>query len=109
MLTRSLSRACWLSCSLSILWGAASLSAAEKDKSKKTDAASDVPLQRVVMFNSGVGFFDRQGTVQGDAQIELKFSVDDINDLLKSMVVQDLGGGHISAVTYGSKEPIRWP
>ena len=89
-----------------MLFGAAILPAAEKDKPKKPEASSEVPLQRVVMFNSGVGFFDRQGTVNGDAQIELKFSVDDINDLLKSMIVQDLGGGHISAVTYGSKEPI---
>ena len=40
------------------------------------------------MFNSGVGFFDRQGTVEGDAEVELKFNIGDINDLLKSMVVK---------------------
>ena len=75
-------------------------------KPAKADLSSDVPLERVVLFNSGVGFFDRQGSVKGDAQIELKFNVEDINDLLKSMVLQDMGGGHISAVTYGSKDPI---
>jgi hypothetical protein len=36
----------------------------------------------------------------------MKFNVKDINDLLKSMVLQDLGGGRISTVSYGSKEPI---
>ncbi len=75
-------------------------------KAAKVEPGSDVPLERVVLFNSGVGFFDREGTVKGDAQIELKFNVDDINDLLKSMIVQDANGGHISAVTYGSKDPI---
>ncbi len=75
-------------------------------KPAKVELSSDVPLERVVLFNSGVGFFDRQGSVKGDAQIELKFNVEDINDLLKSMVLQDMGGGHISAVTYGSKDPI---
>ena len=75
-------------------------------KPAKVELSSDVPLERVVLFNSGVGFFDRQGSVKGDAQIELKFNVEDINDLLKSMIVQDMGGGHISAVTYGSKDPI---
>ena len=75
-------------------------------KAAKIEPGSDVPLERVVLFNSGVGFFDREGTVKGDAQIELKFNVDDINDLLKSMIVQDANGGHISAVTYGSKDPI---
>ena len=92
--------------------------AAEPDKSsKETDPdksaqraaekpAAGVELQRVVLFNSGVGFFDRQGNVRATPEIELKFNVDDINDLLKSMVLEDLGGGHISAVTYGSKDPI---
>jgi hypothetical protein len=32
--------------------------------------------------------------------------VDDINDLLKSLVVQDLDGGQVSTVTYASKDPI---
>ena len=63
-----------------------------KGQTEKARASSDVPLQRVVMFNSGVGFFDRQGSVKGDAQIELKFNVDDINDLLKSMVAARPGG-----------------
>ncbi len=80
-------------------WTATS-TAAEGDK------ASDLPLKKVVMFNSGVGFFEHRGDVTGDAKIDLKFNVDDINDLLKSMVVQDEGGGRISTVTYGSKDPI---
>jgi hypothetical protein len=32
--------------------------------------------------------------------------VQDINDLLKSMVLQDLGNGHVSAVSYESRDPI---
>ena len=37
--------------------------------------------------------------------VEMKFKTDQINDLLKSMVVQDLDGGQISTVNYGSKDP----
>lgn len=69
-------------------------------------SASPIPLKRVVLFNSGVGFFDRAAEVDGDARLDLKFNVDDINDLLKSMVLQDFGGGRISTVTYGSMDPI---
>lgn len=69
-------------------------------------SVSHLPLKKIVMFNSGVGFFQHDGQVNGDAQIEMKFNVDDVNDLLKSMVVQDLGGGRISTVTYGSRDPI---
>ena len=63
-------------------------------------------MKRVVLFSSGVGFFERSGQVQDNANVEMKFKIDDINDLLKSMVVQDLDGGQASTVTYGSKDPI---
>ena len=78
-----------------------SLHAAE-EKDKKTE----LPIQRVVMFSSGVAFFEHKGEVAGNAQVDLKFNVRDINDLLKSMVLQDDGGGKISTVSYGSKDPI---
>jgi hypothetical protein len=68
--------------------------------------AAKLPLKRVVLFSSGVGFFEHAGQVKDDAKVEMKFKVDDINDLLKSMVVQDLDGGQVSTVTYGSKDPI---
>jgi hypothetical protein len=68
--------------------------------------SSSLPLKRIVLFNSGVGFFEHGGEVTGDATVDLKFKVDDVNDLLKSLVPQDLGGGQASTVTYGSKDPI---
>src|SRR5688572_1701728 len=75
--------------------------AQEKDEKK-----SDLPVKRVVMFSSGVAFYEHNGDVEGNASVDLKFNVRDINDLLKSMVLQDLGGGKISTVSYGSKDPI---
>lgn len=70
------------------------------------EAPASVPLVKVVMFNSGVGFFERRAEIEGDVRVDLKFNVDDVNDLLQSMVLQDLGGGSITTVTYASKEPI---
>ena len=67
---------------------------------------TDLPLHRVLLFSSGVGYFEHRTEVEGNARLELTFNVDDINDLLKSMVVQDLGGGRIAAVTYGSMDPV---
>lgn len=65
----------------------------------------DVPLRRVVLFTSGVGFFEHAGKVTGDCQVEMKFNASEINDLLKSIVFEDRGGGTIAAVGYGSKDP----
>ena len=60
----------------------------------------------MALFSSGVGFFEHDGEVTGDAHVDLQFKVQDIDDLLKSMVLQDFGGGRISTVNYGSKEPL---
>ncbi len=40
------------------------------------------------------------------SRCDLKFNVEDINDLLKSMILRDLAGGTISRVTIDSPEPI---
>ncbi len=72
----------------------------------ETPRPENLPLRRVVLFSSGVGFFEHAGQVTGDATVEMKFKTADINDLLKSMVVQDLDGGQVSTVTYGSKDPV---
>lgn len=70
------------------------------------EAQARLPLSKVVLYSSGVGYFQHDGQVFGRTPIELRFKVDAINDLLKSLVVQDLSGGHVSIVTYDSRDPI---
>ncbi|HOM19294.1 MAG TPA: hypothetical protein PLQ00_18325, partial [Thermoguttaceae bacterium] len=67
--------------------------------------SANLPLKRIVLFSSGVGFFEHRGELVDDAQVELRFRTENINDLLKSMVVVD-EGGKVSVVTYASKDPI---
>ena len=66
----------------------------------------NLPLSQVILFNSGVGYFQREGDVEGDARVDLTFPVSDVNDLLKSLVLQDLGDGKVSTVSYDSQEPV---
>jgi hypothetical protein len=87
-------------------WALAVLAASVPAVWAQDAAPSTLPMKRVVMFSSGVAFFEHNGEVAGDARVELKFNVRDVNDLLKSMVVQDLGGGQVSAVNYASRDPI---
>ncbi len=65
-----------------------------------------VPISSLVLFTSGVGYFQHDGTVDGSSRMELTFSTDQINDLLKSLVLRDLDGGTITSVTYSSRDPI---
>jgi hypothetical protein len=71
-----------------------------------TQPTGDVPVKAVVLFSSGVGYFEHFGTVNGDAATELHFKTTQINDILKSLVLQDLDGGTVGAVTYPSQDPL---
>lgn len=70
------------------------------------DGADSLPISQITLYRSGVGSFVRQGVVEGDAQASLRFRTEQINDILKSMVVLDLDGGTVGGVTYASKEPL---
>ena len=69
-------------------------------------APTALPVTKVQLFSSGVGYFEHYGVVHNDGSAELRFTSDQINDILKSLVLQDLDGGHVSAVTYPSNDPL---
>jgi hypothetical protein len=75
----------------------------DKDELKPS---ANLPVTRVVLFSSGVGYFSRSGEVEGDARVDLRFPESDVNDLLKSLTLQDMGGGRVAAVSYDSREPL---
>jgi len=65
-----------------------------------------LPLSKIVLYSSGVGYFQHDGTVQDRAKLDLRFNVNQVNDLLKSLVLQDFGGGKVASVSYSSRDPI---
>ena len=66
----------------------------------------EVPVKQVVLFSSGVGYFEHFGNIKGDGSTELRFKTNQINDLLKSLILQDLDGGRVNTITYPSQDPI---
>lgn len=70
------------------------------------EAGQALPIERVVLSTAGVGFFQHGGQVSGDTTVELRFTPAQLNDLLKSLVVQDFDGGIVSSVAYPSQEPL---
>lgn len=66
----------------------------------------DLGVTRVALFSSGVAYFEREAEVSGDVTAELKFRTDQINDIIKSMIVQDFGGGNVGVISYASRDPI---
>jgi hypothetical protein len=65
-----------------------------------------LPITRVVLYKHGVGYFEREGTIEGDAPLTFTFAQSEVSDVLKSLTVLDLHGGHIAAVNYDSTKPL---
>lgn len=64
-----------------------------------------LPIRRVILYSNGVAYIERRGTVSGNAEVNLSFKQSQVDDVLKSMVVLDLGQGRIGAVSYSSSQP----
>lgn len=64
------------------------------------------PLKRVTLYKHGVGYFERQGKINGDQQVTFLFDAGQMNDVLKSLVVLDLNKGKIASVTFDSTKPF---
>ncbi len=61
-------------------------------------AAAELPIAKVVLYQNGVGYFEKRGMVDKQV-VELRVRPDQINDVLKSLAVLDLSGGAASAVS----------
>lgn len=64
-----------------------------------------LPIRRVILYSNGVAYIERRGTVTGHAEVDLSFKQSQVDDVLKSMVVLDLGRGRVGAVSYNSSAP----
>ena len=64
-------------------------------------------VNRVVLFSSGVGYFEHNGAVTGNVTADLRFETTQINDVLKSLVVYDRDGGSESAARLLIRQMIR--
>ena len=69
-------------------------------------AGVNAPLKQVVLFTSGVGYFERVAEVTDADSVEMSFTSDQINDVIKSLVLIDEAAGGSAAVMYDSKDPL---
>src|SRR5712692_7625626 len=73
---------------------------------KQAAPPASLPITHVYLFSSGVGYFQREGELEGNSRVDLTFPATDINDLLKSLVLQDTGGGKVTTIGYDSQDPV---
>src|SRR5437879_6179384 len=81
-----------------------------ESRRKETGAAEaapgKLPVRRVVLYKNGVGYFEHLGRVRGNQDVTIDFTSGQLNDVLKSLTILDLGKGRITGVSYNSEAPL---
>jgi archaellum component FlaC len=74
--------------------------------SSATDSAGRLPVTRVILYKNGVGYFEHAGRVRDSQDVNVDFTTAQLNDVLKSLTVLDLGKGRITGISYNSNAPL---
>ena len=56
-------------------------------------AAQELSLKRVMLSSGGIGYFEHEAEIDGNAELKLNVRFDQVDDVLKSLVVYDDKGG----------------
>ena len=75
------------------------------NEAKSTNPAT-IPLKRVTLYKHGIGHFERRGKFKGPGEIELMCGPEDIDDMLKSLLILNVEGGGLASVTYDSAKTL---
>ena len=67
--------------------------------------AGDLALKRVMLSTGGVAYLEYEAEVEGDARLTLNVPLDQVDDVLKSIVVYDSKGG-IGAASLPGRQPL---
>ena len=70
-------------------------------------APASLSVRRVVLYKTGVGYFEHLGNVRDRQSVTVRFTSAQLNDVLKSLTVLDLGKGQISGISYNSVAPLQ--
>src|SRR5580693_5512014 len=67
--------------------------------------AAELPVRTVVLYKHGVGYFERNGMLGPGESARLDFKTEEMNDVLKSLTINDQGG-KVTGLRYDSSVPL---
>jgi hypothetical protein len=65
-----------------------------------------LPVKRVVLYKNGIGYFEHSARVRGAQELNIDFTTAQLNDVINSLTLVDLGEGHIADVRFNSVAPL---
>lgn len=85
---------------------ACALPAAAQDAPAAQTEATRLPVRRVVLYKSGVGYFEHVGRVRDNQTVSIDLTSGQLDDVLKSLTTVDLGDGRVTGITFNSTAPL---
>jgi hypothetical protein len=89
-----------------LLWLAITPTVFAQSSAPPSPNSTRLPVKRVILYKNGVGYFEHAGLVSGSEEVNIDFTTTQLNDVLKSLTVLDVGKGRITGVTYNSIDPL---
>jgi hypothetical protein len=83
-----------------------SLVAAQSGPTSPSASVHVLPVKRVILYKTGVGYFEHLGNVVDRQDVGITFTTAQLNDVLKSLTAIDLGKGHVASINYNSVAPL---
>ena len=74
-------------------------------QAKEAGAGEALVLKRVMLSTGGVGYFELEAVVDGAGELALTVPLDQVDDVLKSVVVYDDAGG-VGAISLPGRQPL---
>lgn len=71
-----------------------------------SQAQTELPVRRVILYKTGVGYFEHLGRVRDRQPVTLRFTSAQLNDVLKSLTALDLSQGRVTGISYNSIAPL---
>ena len=68
--------------------------------------AADLPVRQVTLYKHGVGYFERSGQLAAGESARLDFKAAEMNDVLKSLTIEEKNGGKVAGLRYDASEPL---
>ena len=72
----------------------------------QTISAAELPVRKVILYKHGIGYFERGGEIPAGQSARLDFKANEMNDVLKSLMINDQTGNSVAGVRYDSSLPL---
>ena len=67
---------------------------------------AELPIRQVILYKHGIGYFQRSGQLGPNDSVQLDFNAAEMNDVLKSLTIQESGAGKVTGLRYDSSDPL---